>query len=802
MTTYGTGGMANGMVIFLLYALSIPGFVFSRPTSLAVRQELPPQLDVQPNQNDGSSRKIWIPITVIALALSAFAILVWCRRYIWKALTGIAGASGATRIASRTGPGVREVTAEQLAGSLRNNNAAGNTTTTGTTGRPRRTRRPRRTPSQISTTSLPAYMKEPGEEELVIYRGPEDMEDNPMPPTTNVVMPPVDEDMNESVHSHSRNASQASSYPPAPESPNDMPLLSHDEENDDTSSPGLLRSPPGDGMPTRPSTETLNTSEGPTSLMPVPTRTTEPDAHVDPRGAAPPYFEVVDLNESQRDLANSPSTVSDPSEPRTPPSSSGSPGPRRSAFMSLWHSIGGSASASASQSPPGTADGLPTHMRTESAMSNSSSSNSHGNTPPRTSTSRFSHRPTLSNGSSILSPFRTLSRQKSTTFSTRSVHSTNNLNSPSLISLNSISSPLTHTAVRTEFAYPKAGPTPEQMKLISSRESFVRFGKPYGPDAVSFAASTSRMDLSPPPDFEEVNSETNLIGSSGGPSRTRSDSRLASSGLRGHVRDGSDSSLEEAPVRDSGDLAPHEPVVQSDNTTASTNESQDTAPSALTSSPDSSSSTTPSMPTSSPPTSVPTSPPSTAQSTQPTEVKLQQPITPVTPVTATSLAPASAAHSLPPTSFRAPVAAPFRPESRASSMVSFATAAETLPPSTPAPPSDSEESEDESGSESRHGGSGNRRHRADEESEESDFEEGNTLDALALGINTNVGGSIGRGKRGTLIVESPSTPIMKGLHTQEGTDVTITPGGPSSKAVSRQSTMSTMTVVPSSGTHS
>jgi hypothetical protein len=39
-----------------------------------------------------------------------------------------------------------------------------------TPGRTRRSRRPRRTPSQISTISLPAYMKEPGDEELVVYR--------------------------------------------------------------------------------------------------------------------------------------------------------------------------------------------------------------------------------------------------------------------------------------------------------------------------------------------------------------------------------------------------------------------------------------------------------------------------------------------------------------------------------------------------------------------------------------------------------------------------------------------------------
>jgi hypothetical protein len=58
-----------------------------------------------------------------------------------------------------------EVTAEQLAGQPNGTtrNPSPNVTT-------RRARRNRRTPSQISTRSLPAYNKEPGDEELVIFR--------------------------------------------------------------------------------------------------------------------------------------------------------------------------------------------------------------------------------------------------------------------------------------------------------------------------------------------------------------------------------------------------------------------------------------------------------------------------------------------------------------------------------------------------------------------------------------------------------------------------------------------------------
>lgn len=74
-----------------------------------------------------------------------------------------AAASGtSTHITTTTTTAPRELTADQLAGRT-------GTTTTGAT-QPRRPRRNRRTPSQISTTSLPVYMKEPGDQELVIFR--------------------------------------------------------------------------------------------------------------------------------------------------------------------------------------------------------------------------------------------------------------------------------------------------------------------------------------------------------------------------------------------------------------------------------------------------------------------------------------------------------------------------------------------------------------------------------------------------------------------------------------------------------
>lgn len=54
--------------------------------------------------------------------------------------------------------------------------------------------------------------------------------------------------------------------------------------------------------------------------------------------------------------------------------------------------------------------------------------------------------------------------------------------------------------MRTEIRYPPGGPTPEQIKLISSREGLEKFGVPYGKDAIEHAEA-SRLDLplEPPP---------------------------------------------------------------------------------------------------------------------------------------------------------------------------------------------------------------------------------------------------------------------------------------------------------------
>ena len=218
----------------------------------------------------------------------------------------------------------------------------------------------------------------------------------------------------------------------------------------------------------------------------------------DPRGEAPRYFEAVgqaddDVNRSLTYL-ESPNTsatlgtVNNSSLPALPLLSS----PRRLGFRALLDR---------------TAASRGHHARPGSAGSGTSSTTPLPDSP--------SHTHNRGASATSLVSILGLSRQKS---SASHNSSRPNLVSPSMISLNSISAPLTHTAIRIEFAaYPRQGLTPEQLQLISSREGLAKFGRPYGPDAVAFA-SMSAVDLDTsqrPPHFEAAVGET---GDSGGAS--------------------------------------------------------------------------------------------------------------------------------------------------------------------------------------------------------------------------------------------------------------------------------------------
>ncbi|KAG5725174.1 hypothetical protein E4T56_gene10195 [Termitomyces sp. T112] len=553
------------------------------------------------DQKSGTPKKIWIPILIIGITITVVAIVLCWKRW------------GSVRVRIRfwltntATSAPRELTAEELAGTINGTNL----TSGSATNRTRRIRRTRRTPSQISTTSLPAYAKEPGEQELVITRGPEGMEDTGMPPAT-VVMEPVSEDGEDSMHS--RNNSHSSQYPPIPASLVDAPLLDRsDSSNELTAQP--VR-PPGDIM-VRPSIDTLPSSEEGTSLAPL----------YDDRGEAPAYTETVD---------NIGPTMNNELPPSPVPVL-----PRRSGFRTLLHSIPNRLSMHSSF-----------HTRVNSSLSMMSSENPHGTC--ETSQSRASHRPSNSASGSLLSltHFRNLSRQ-----------SNHKLNSPSLISLNSISAPLTHTLTRTEFTYPKSGPTPEQLRLISSPESFTRFAVPYGPDAIAYA---SRQDLNdvPPPDFDAPTYE------SAGPSRLRTSNSVADM-----------VSLEESSASTPQQEASIESILAADFP----------APVSL-----------------SPGTSVTPSSPQENEFSGVSPLQIPLPSSPATSENGFQLQlefeslvlpkPSTIASGAPPTAYRVPSTLEDIPQSRASSVASFATAIETIVrPSSrfSASPSPGDDTEDE-----------------------------------------------------------------------------------------------------------
>lgn len=288
-------------------------------------------------------------------------------------------------------------------------------------------------------------------------------------------------------------------YVPEPQDTIDTPLLmdNPDFPDPDTSLPSV-NPPRSAGHASHASMDTLApTEESSTSLLGGHRR----DSSGDQRGPAPGYYEVV-LNDPPAppvrtpSSARSPPTTSSPPPPEqdvTFPTAATTASRRTSVIRGFFSQFSGHSRQPTATSPP-----IPptpaepamsrTHTRPSSALSRTHTRS--GSAVSGTS-SRPGHRPSHSGSSRHLN------------FLHRANGSTQHLSSPSLISLHSISSPLSHTLTRTEIVYPKSGPTPEQIKLISSRESLGRFGVPYGADAVAFAHS-SRQDLGAPPEFESL----------------------------------------------------------------------------------------------------------------------------------------------------------------------------------------------------------------------------------------------------------------------------------------------------------
>lgn len=582
--------------------------------------------------DDGQGRDIsvfiWVPIlllTLITLAILGAKLLK--RRRL----------NAASAQAQNNNQTTTEVTAAQLAGQT--TSASGATGVTAT-ARPRRERRARRA-SQISVTSLPEYMKEPGDQELVIIRGRDTLDDDDEPSRA-LIMPD-----GALVPQHSRNDSE---YSDIPDTPHDMPLLQPDGQDP-------FRTP-SRNTGTRSQRVSFDT---PPSVEDTPVQDRVPNSQtvLDPRGEAPPYFEVVDLSESA-----SPPTQR-PDQPQADTSSASaansaapdSPTPaRRSGLRSLFSSRMSTTASPSSPASPTSPPVVPPPPTDRSETPASHLAHSREQSRSRAS----SHRPSHSASGSLLSlsPFRTISRQKSIT------SMNNHLTSPSMISLSSISSPLTHTVTRTEFTYPKSGPTPQQLKLISSREAFTKFGMPYGEDAIAYAATSSRVDLQPPPGFEEVLGPSNrpTTASSSGSEDESEAAQHESGGAQSVPTSGSGSATSppQGPSESHGLPGPHsQPQSSGDQNTTTNGPVDGTA-----SEPNDTAATSSQLGSSSQSASAPTT---SGPSTAPASVSVVPP-TPLQDTTQLAQAP-------PPTSFRFP--AESRPESRAS-MTSFETAAETI----------------------------------------------------------------------------------------------------------------------------
>lgn len=112
----------------------------------------------------------------------------------------------------------------------------------------------------------------------------------------------------------------------------------------------------------------------------------------------------------------------------------------------------------------------------------------------------------------------------------------------SQISLASISSPLQHTLVKTDFNYPKNGPTQEQMKFLGSRESLALFGVPFGSAAVAY----SKVE---PPPFDVPASGSGESGQLSGESSQPQDNGQSS----GHTLEATDDTVVPSPAHSSSE---------------------------------------------------------------------------------------------------------------------------------------------------------------------------------------------------------------------------------------------------------
>ena len=538
-----------------------------------------------------------------------------------------------------------------------------------------------------------------------------------------IEMPPVDEHANDSPRGSFEVSAPSSMYAPMPHTPHDMPLLhNHDHEQQHLS-------PDRPTLGTRPSFDSgVSSAE---------------DGYPD----AAPAYETVVLDDPPPATA-SPTTqqrnTTSPTNERASSDQQAGTGSvrRRSVFASIFNPRNSRLGAPA---PPASAPPIPPVPQPASPEPRSSTGHSREGSRPSISSERdprrsriLRHQPSHSGSGSM---FSLLSRTRSN--GNLSIGGAEALTSPSMISLHSISHPLSHTLVKTEFTYPKNGPTPDQVRLISSRESFARFGRPYGADAIAFAASSSRIDLEPPPGFEEVASGSGIREQEGRESPS-SGSHEDTDTSAANTTSSSAPAETQAAVPS---LVTHVLTDVAEVESPVTLDQPDNAITQVSSPPSTQTSTADVAPTpvSLPPPAVESIPRATSSSPEPVPI-ISSPVTSLSsrpvaspsPSNDTGLAspPAVASSKVPPSAFKGAWATtptdntfPARAASRASSFMSYATAEESL--HTPGP-------------------------------HESQFDLND--DAYESAVETPVN------------LTAPSTPRMEPRHMHEGTDTTITPG--------------------------
>ncbi|KAG8881594.1 hypothetical protein FRB97_009347 [Tulasnella sp. 331] len=369
---------------------------------------------------------LWAPIIIVPILI--LAALLYFRPKLsmsmFAPLSDMGGAGLVNTRAQNRAPNPSPLTADQLAGAAAGSSASNLPATATSNVAPRTRRRPRRTPSQVSVKSLPAYMLEPGEQEMVLVRPRHDDAEH---------MDRLPEDSNE-----------------------------HEQDEEMQALTPLLTEPPNSSIMQQSQTTAHGRQQSAGSMaesvvrQSMDSRVTSNDTHEShqstnnllerERGLAPAYFEVVEQDNGGAGNGNGNNLGS---------TLAGSSARIPSAFRRFmpWFST----SNNQNQRPV-----LPTVMQQVPHASQSQVSISN------TSVLTTSTSPAQSSNLHLV-PTHSRSRSGSQNPSASTT---------SLIRGQAISGPVPNSLVHASYAYPAAGPTPEQVAFVSSTQSLLKFGVP------------------------------------------------------------------------------------------------------------------------------------------------------------------------------------------------------------------------------------------------------------------------------------------------------------------------------------